>query len=54
MLEPGNTGVIPDKRRSRADPGSIIEHRRALRWIPELRFATSGMTSFFIRQVAEL
>ncbi|WP_156640416.1 hypothetical protein [Bosea sp. PAMC 26642] len=36
--------VIPDKRRSRADPGSIIEHDSTLGWIPDLRFAVSGMT----------
>ncbi|MGX5737149.1 hypothetical protein, partial [Bosea thiooxidans] len=32
-----NHHVIPDKRRSRTDPGSI-EERGALRWIPALRF----------------
>ncbi|WP_156323567.1 hypothetical protein [Bosea sp. AAP35] len=31
--------VIPDKPRSGAAPESIIGHRRALRWIPGLRFA---------------
>jgi hypothetical protein len=34
-----NNAVIPDKPRSGADPESIIERRRAIRWIPGLRFA---------------
>jgi hypothetical protein len=43
--------VIPDKRRSRAAPGSIMERRLALRWIPELRFAASGMTAQLVRSI---
>jgi hypothetical protein len=37
--------VIPDKRRSRADPESITVRRRDLRWIPGLRCAAPGMTA---------
>jgi len=33
--------VTPDKRS--ADPGSMVMH---LRWIPDLRYASSGMTRF--------
>jgi len=33
--------VTPDKRRSRADPGSIAE---AAKWIPALACGSAGMT----------
>jgi hypothetical protein len=43
ISESGYAPVIPDKRRSLADPGSI-EALRRFTMDPDLRFAASGMT----------